>query len=254
LINAINQAIADIKKNKPLILCLTNAVTMDFMANGLLALGAAPIMSCDDSELEELILISNAINLNIGTLDNAFITRCSLAASIAKRHNKPIILDPVGAGASLIRTQTARQLMTSADIIRGNASEIIALIDNQISPAGVESNHSTSVAKESADKLAKKLHCTVIVSGEEDYVTDGQRQQSLTFGSSIMPIVTGMGCTLTAVVAAFRAVVPDSFNTAYLATAYFGLCGTLTERKTKLPGAFRTTFIDMLYTAELESL
>lgn len=254
MINAINHAISDIKKNKPLILCLTNTVTMDFMANSLLALGAAPIMSCDDRELKELILISNAVNLNIGTLDSAFIKRCNLAASIAKRYNKPIILDPVGAGASLSRTQSARQLMTSADIIRGNASEIMALMDHQVSTAGVESSHSTSVAKESADRLANGLNCTVIVSGEEDYVTDGKQQQSLTFGSSIMPLVTGMGCTLTAVVAAFRAVIPDSFNAAYLATAYFGLCGTLTERKAQSPGAFRSTFIDMLYTTELELL
>ncbi len=254
MINAINHAITDIKKNKPLILCLTNTVTMDFMANSLLALGAAPIMSCDDSELEELILISSAINLNIGTLDNAFIARCTRASSIAKRYNKPIILDPVGAGASSSRTQSARQLMASADIIRGNASEVMALVEHPISTAGVESSHSTSAAKASANRLATELNCAVIVSGEEDYVTDGRQQQSLTFGSSIMPLVTGMGCTLTAVVAAFRAVIPDSFNAAYLATAYFGLCGTLTGRKTNSPGSFRSTFIDTLYNTDLELL
>lgn len=254
MITTIGTALADIKKNKPLILCLTNVVTMDFMANSLLALGAAPIMSCDDSELDELIRMSQAVNLNIGTLDSAFIKRCKIATDIAKHHNKPIILDPVGAGASLSRTQSARELMAFANIIRGNASEIMALMDHHISTTGVESTHATSLAKESANRLATELNCTVIVSGEEDYITNGRQQESFTFGSSIMPLITGMGCTLTAVVAAFRSVIPDSFRAAHLATAYFGMCGTLTERQTKSPGSFRSAFIDTLYATNLESL
>lgn len=241
---------ADIKTNKPIILCLTNVVTMDFMANSLLALGAAPIMSCDDRELEELISISNSVNINIGTLDAAFITRCQKAAEIAKRHHKPVILDPVGAGASLIRTQSARELMPFADIIRGNASEIMALLDTTIESAGVESTRSTFMAKESANTLACKLKNTIAVSGQEDYITDGSRHESLHFGSPIMPLITGMGCTLTAVIAAFRAVVSDSFEAAHLATAYFGLCGNDAEQKTTSPGAFRTAFIDALYHLE----
>ena len=249
--NLIRAAIADIKKNKPIILCLTNVVTMDFMANSLLALGATPIMSCDDRELEELITMSNAVNLNIGTLDAAFISRCKQAAEIARRLHKPVVLDPVGAGASLIRTQSARELMPFADIIRGNASEIMALLDMKVESAGVESTQTTAMAKDSADILARELHNTVIVSGAEDYISNGLRNESLHFGSPLMPLVTGMGCTLTAVVAAFRAVAPNSFDAARLATACFGLCGSFAEQKAATPGTFRTAFIDALYSIDM---
>lgn len=254
MLDKITSAITDIKNTKPLILCLTNVVTMDFMANSLLALGAAPIMSCEEKELEELIKISHAINLNIGTLESDFIRRCRVAAEIAKYQKKPIILDPVGAGASLIRTQSAQELMHFANVIRGNASEIMALIDTQISTAGVESTCTTTVAKHSANQLASTHNSTVVVSGEEDYITNGHQQESLMFGSSIMPMITGMGCTLTAVIAAFCAVRSDAFEAATLATAYFGICGNLTERKTKLPGSFRTTFIDTLHNANVEDI
>lgn len=248
--NLIRAAKAEIRANKPIILCLTNMVTMDFMANSLLALGAAPIMSCDDRELEELITLSAAVNLNIGTLDTTFILRCQKAAEIARFLQKPVILDPVGAGASLIRTQSARELMECADIIRGNASEIMALLDMDIPTAGVESMHTTPVARDSADVLALKLKNTVVVSGEEDYVSNGLQRESLYFGSPLMPFVTGMGCTLTAVIAAFRAILPDSFEAARLATAYFGLCGQVAEQTAKTPGSFRTAFIDALYHLE----
>ena len=219
---------------------------MDFMANSLLALGAAPIMSCDFRELEELITIAHAVNLNIGTLDPAFISRCKAAAESARHQHKPVVLDPVGAGASLIRTQSARELMPFANIIRGNASEIMALLDLNIDSAGVESTKTTPMAKQSADILARELHNTMIVSGEEDYISNGLQQASFNFGSPLMPLVTGMGCTLTAVVAAFHAVIPDSFEAARLSTAYFGLCRHLAEQKATAPGAFRTAFIDAL--------
>ena len=112
-------------KTKPLILNLTNYVTMDFMANSLLAIGVAPLMTKSDKELEELVKIASSININIGTLTDDFIKQCYKAAILAKKYNRPIVLDPVGSGASTIRTETARGLVEYADIIRGNASEII---------------------------------------------------------------------------------------------------------------------------------
>ncbi len=240
----------EIKKNKPLVLNLTNLVTMDFMANTLLALGAAPIMSVCDEELEELVSISHAINLNIGTLDNLFITRCHEVVKLAKSYKKPVILDPVGAGCSAIRTNTAQELMVHADIIRGNASEILALEKINSETLGVESRHSTLEAKDAARHLAQKLKCVVVVSGEVDFITDGAQETEIHFGSAIMPLITGMGCTLTAVIAAFRGVLSDAFASAKLATLYFGLCGTLTEKQTNLPGSFRTTFIDNIYNTD----
>ena len=247
MINAIQSNLALLRQTKPLILCLTNYVTMDFMANSLLAIGALPLMSYCDDELEELIQISHAVMINIGTLDASFIERCVKAANIAEAHGKPIVLDPVGSGASKIRTNTSRSLMSYATIIRGNASEITSLIDENIKTQGVESLLPTEQAKQAANQLARTLNCTIVVSGEEDFITDGQQHSSLHDGSAMMPLITGMGCTLTAVIAAFQAVIPDSYTAATLATAYFGLCGRLTEQKATAPGTFRSVFIDELY-------
>lgn len=251
MLNQLHAANSEIRTIKPVILCLTNLVTMDFMANCLLAIGAAPIMTCDDGELEELIKISHCLNINIGTLDEAFISRCKKAIKFAKQYQKPIVLDPVGAGASLSRTTSAQALMPFVDIIRGNASEIMALVDSSTITAGVESTQSTDNAKKSADALASKLGNTVIVSGKEDYITDGQQKKSLFYGSELMPLVTGMGCALTAIVATFRAVYPDNYLAGELATAYYGLCGQVAEKNAHAPGSFRTAFIDALYNIEL---
>jgi hydroxyethylthiazole kinase len=254
MIDQIEQVLIQIRKSKPVIFCLTNYVTMDFVANSLLAIGAAPIMSCEASEIEELIKISSALYLNIGTLDYPFIEKCQIAANLAQQYNKPIILDPVGAGASLVRTKTAKDLMMFADIIRGNASEIIALLEKESRTLGVESTHSVDNAKDTACSIAKSLQCTVVISGEIDFIVDEFKHKCLKFGSSVMPLITGMGCSLTAVIAAFRAVTSDSFSSAMLATSYFGLCGNLTHLKTNKPGTFRLNFIDELYSPDFEKM
>lgn len=250
----IEQALIALRKKKPLILCLTNHVTMDFMANCLLSIGAAPIMSEDQRELDELVLMSHAISINMGTLDHVFIERATTAAQLATQHQKPVILDPVGAGATHLRTVSSRSLLVTCDIVRGNASEIMALTEDVNETLGVESTHSVSHVTHSATALAKNHHCTVVVSGEQDFITDGQQENYLTVGSPLMPLVTGMGCTLTAVIAAFRAVVSDAYTAAYLATAYFGLCGGLAASKTDKPGSFRTGFIDELYATDMVSI
>jgi len=254
MLHELEKALILLRQTKPLVLCLTNHVTMDFMANSLLSLGAAPIMSNDLRELDELVRISHAININIGTLDVEFISRANAAIILAKKYNKPIILDPVGAGATQIRTASSRSLMQAADIIRGNASEIMALIDDINETLGVESSHLVSDATERAKKLAKENSSIVVVSGVEDFITDGTREKYLGFGSALMPLVTGMGCTLTAVIAAFKAVIPDSYGAACMATAYYGLCGNLAHEKVNKPGAFRTAFIDELYAADFDSM
>lgn len=247
MIDQIQIILHELRKTKPLVLNLTNFVTMDFMANALLAIGAAPIMSVCDEELEELVKISHAININLGTLDEAFIKRCRKVIELAKQYEKPLILDPVGAGASLIRTKTACEFLEHMKIIRGNASEIISLYDANAKSLGVESIHSTAEAKDKARQLAKKYNTTVVVSGAIDFITDGSGETEVHYGSSLMPLITGMGCTLTAVIAAFCAVVSDTFVSAQLATNYFGLCGNIAEREAKTPGAFRTAFIDSLF-------
>lgn len=254
MINDIKTVINKIRQCKPLVLNLTNHVTMNFMANALLALGAAPIMSECDDELEELISISAAINLNIGTLDDQFIKRCEKAVKFAKKYHKPVILDPVGAGATAIRTKTAINLMHDVDIVRGNASEIIALDALKSKSLGVEAGNTTDEAICSAYKISRYYDVIVIVSGQCDLVTNGKIDKSINFGSRLMSLVTGMGCVLTAVIAAFRSVRSNSFEASVLATSYFGLCGNLSEQKASAPGSFKACFIDELHMANFGAM
>jgi hydroxyethylthiazole kinase len=249
MIEQISTAQKLLVKAKPLVLNLTNYVTQDFMANSLLAIGAAPMMIEGDDELEELINISSSVNINIGTLNDAFIKRCHKALDLAQQYKKPIVLDPVGAGASIIRTKTSQDFMKRVDIVRGNASEIIAL-QGEGKTIGVEATNSTDEAKAIAIELCKKYGVTIVVSGPVDFITDGERRAEICFGSPLMSKVTGMGCSLTAVIAAFRGVITDSFEAAIVSTGYFGLCGELAAKKTRSPGSFRTGFVDALYEAE----
>lgn len=246
----LKESLSTLRRIKPLVLNLTNYVTMDFMANSLLSLGAAPIMSHCDDELDELIQMAHSININLGTLDDAFITRIKKAVKLAKKYQKPLILDPVGAGASAIRTNTARELMPYVDIVRGNASEIMALSDNQIKTLGVETLQETDAAKSKARVLAKEYGLTVVISGRIDCIISNTNEITLPFGSPLMSLITGMGCTLTAVIAAFRGILSDSFISATLATCYFGLCGNMAANKTKEPGTYHSAFIDALYTTD----
>ena len=254
MLESLTSTMKNLKQIKPLILCLSNTVTMDFVANCLLALGAAPIMSQSEDELEDLIAISHAVNLNIGTLDTAYSQRAHRAAVLAAQYAKPMVLDPVGVGASKIRKQLAHVLLPFCDTVRGNASEILALSGLTHHSLGVESTDTLNRAIIAAEKIKKDYDCTVVISGETDFILDRQQQMTLSYGCALMSQITGMGCALTAVIAAFRAIQTQSFDAATLATAYFGLCGSIAATKTDKPGSFRTHFIDALYACDLATM
>ncbi|MFT4060109.1 MAG: hydroxyethylthiazole kinase [Legionella sp.] len=247
MIEQIKATLTKVRQNKPLILCLTNYVTMDLMANSLLALGAAPVMSESIDEIEEFVTISQAIYINIGTITNAFMERARLAIKIANAQNKPVILDPVGTGASRLRTSAAMELLPLVSVIRGNASEIISLSGARNVSKGVEATDAVSSAMNSARALAQNYSKIIVITGPEDFVTDGTQQKNLVYGSSLMSLITGMGCTMTAVLSAFVACNPNYYLASVEATAYFGLCGQLTQEQAKVPGLFRQVFIDNLY-------
>jgi hydroxyethylthiazole kinase/thiamine-phosphate diphosphorylase len=240
-------ALAEIKNKKPLILNLTNLVTMDLIANALLAIGAAPLMSNCEEELEELIALSSALTLNIGTLNQSFITRASLAIKIAHAKGKPIVFDPVGAGATTLRTLAAKQLLAGITVLKGNASEILALADQCHQTKGVESIHHTADAKEAAFELAQQYQCVVVVTGKIDFITNGDSRFDLCGGSDLMPLVTGMGCTLAAIIAAFTSVTNDPLIACLLAMTHYNHCGEQAALQASHPGGFRSEFIGALY-------
>lgn len=254
MLEEIKKDLKVLRDKKPLILNLTNYVTMEFMANALLSLGAAPIMSICSEEIEELIKISDAININIGTLNNDLIVSSMQTIVIAKKLEKPIILDPVGAGATIIRTQTAKDLLLYSSVVKGNASEILALSGGVHKTLGVESVHTTAQAQEAAYNLASKTNCIVVISGKIDFITDGKDDTYIKFGHALMPYITGMGCTLSAVIAAFCTINKDYFKACEHATSYFTLCGELAGKRNPYPGSFHSAFIDELFKADFKQM
>ena len=245
--------INQLKEAKPLILSLTNFVTMDFVANCLLAVGASPIVCVCEDELEELVSISSAIYINIGTLNDDFIRLIRRAAVLSLQYDKPIVFDPVGCGASRLRTNVASELVGRCQLVRGNASEIMALGSASFSTKGVDSVHKVEDAITAATHIAKQ-GVKVFVSGDVDHVTDGRYAKKIRFGSPMMTRVTGMGCALTAVIAAVIAIKPEPFAAAIIGGQYFSLCGELVSKKHQQPGSFKSAFIDMLYAPDFEAM
>ncbi|MBA3537002.1 MAG: hydroxyethylthiazole kinase [Tatlockia sp.] len=247
MVKELELALSSLREIKPLVLCLTNVVTMDFVANSLLALGAAPLMSQSLDELEELVGLSHAVYINIGTLDQAFCERALFSARLAQSQNKPLILDPVGAGASRLRTDAAKSLFPYVTTIRGNASEIMALAEEEGMTKGVETARTVEQASMAAKRLAHRLQTLVVVSGPVDLISDGRGEVHLPFGSFLMPVVTGMGCALTGVMAAFASLNLTTYKASLLATAFFGLCGQQSYQQTEELGTFKQSFVNALF-------
>lgn len=244
----VSDMIKKIKNESPLILNLSNVVTSDFVANGLLSVGASPIMSQANQETEDLIKISKALVINIGTLNHEFIQLIQQACRIANELNIPIILDPVGAGASAYRTDICKSLLANYQIaiVRANAGEIMALSGLSAQTKGVASMAETTAAIESALALAFEHHVVVCMSGSTDIIIDKKHQQWFHRGSILMPMVTGTGCLLSAIVAAFHSVHADRFTAAVAASIFYSICGEMAAEKAHGPGSFKMHFLDSL--------
>jgi hydroxyethylthiazole kinase len=242
-----------IRQRAPLVHNITNLVVMNSSANMLLAVGASPVMAHSRHEVEEMAALASALVLNIGTLDEAWIDAMLLAAGVANTRHIPVILDPVGAGATGYRSRTVQRILRQAAItvIRGNGSEVLSLADAGIKTKGVDSSLSISDgAEEAAGAIARRHGCIVAISGEKDLLTDGDRVMRVANGVPLMTRVTGLGCALSAVTAAFCAVGQDDMLAASAAAfGYFGLCGQLAHRISHQPGSFSAAFVDALYAA-----
>lgn len=237
-----------LRERVPLVQSITNYVSMDVTANALLAIGAAPAMVHAAEEVEEFVGIAHALVINIGTLSPPWVEAMRLAADRAVALGKPWVLDPVGAGATRYRTGTARELAERRPtIVRGNASEILAVAGAANATRGVDSAHASSDAVESARALARQLGCVVAVTGAVDYVTDGARTLSVANGHPLMTRVTALGCSATAIVAAFAAVHADPLVATAAALAALGVAGEIAARDSTGPGTFRWKLLDALY-------
>lgn len=202
-----------IRENHPLILNITNTVTINDIANVLTIIGASPMMSNAIEEVEELIdivkICTGALVVNIGTLDNKQMELIDCALSYANKIGVKVVLDPVGAGASQFRTAYIKKILTNykVDVVRGNYNEISALLDIDIESRGVDSVNGNDQTL--ALKFAQKYHTVVLISGLVDYLSDGHSVECITGGSKYLPQITGTGCMLSAICGAYIAVSDD---------------------------------------------
>lgn len=238
-----------IRAQEPLVHNITNYVVMNSTANALLALGASPVMAHAVEEVGEMVRLSRALVINIGTLSPAWVDAMSAAAREAAAHGIPIVLDPVGCGATAYRTRTARDLIAAARpaVIRGNASEIRSLAGSSGGTKGVDSLHGPEDVLDDAVALSHSLGCVVSVSGPTDIVVAGDRVARIRNGDPLMTRVTGMGCTASAVTGAFLAVASDAFDAAVQAMVTMGVAGELAAAGAAGPGSFHPRFLDALH-------
>lgn len=245
-----------VRAQSPLVHNITNYVVMNNTANALLAVGASPVMAHAVEEVADMIQIASALVINMGTLSEKWVEAMLLAGQAAKTKGIPVVFDPVGVGATPYRNQVAAQILEICQptIIRGNGSEIMALLNTNIKTKGVDSTTSSNVALDAAKMLAKETGAVVVISGEDDYITDGERVHIVHNGSTLMPKVTGMGCTASAIIGAFAAVNPNALEAATAAMTVMGLSGELAAAKAEGPGSLQLHFLDCLYNLTHEVL
>ena len=241
--------LARIRAESPLVHNITNYVVMNTTANALLALGASPVMAHALDEVEEMVGLARALVLNIGTLSAPWVEAMLRAGREARRRGIPVVLDPVGSGATRLRTETAQRLLDEVGptIVRGNASEIASLVTSDASTKGVDSTRSSEDTVELARSLAARRGCAVVASGPTDIVVGEGAVLRVFNGHAMMPRVTGMGCAATALVGAVAAVNPSPLEAAAHGMALTGIAGEMAAEQAEGPGSFQVHFLDALH-------
>jgi hydroxyethylthiazole kinase len=248
------ETLRELRERKPLVHQITNFVVMNETANATLALGALPVMAHAPQEVEEMAALAGALVLNIGTLSEHWVEAMLLAGKAAKG---PIVLDPVGAGATRYRTETAKRLLDELDVavVRGNAAEIATLAGREAEIRGVESIGSSDSPAELALAAAGTLGTVVSVTGPTDHVSDGERVIAIANGHQLMSTVSGTGCMSTAITGSFLAAKPDRpLEAAVEALVAFGVAGEDAAPRSRGPGTFHANLYDALYNLDPATL
>ncbi|MEH7336340.1 hydroxyethylthiazole kinase [Neobacillus drentensis] len=248
--NSLYETLQKVREVNPLVHNITNVVVTNFTANGLLALGASPVMAYAEEEVAEMAKIASALVLNIGTLNSQNVNSMILAGKSANQHNVPVIFDPVGAGATSYRTETAQRIMkeVKVTIIRGNAAEIANVVGEKWEIKGVDAGNTEGNVIDLAITAAQKMNCLVVITGKEDIVSDGKTTYAIANGHPILTKVTGTGCLLTSVIGAFAGVEKDLIKASVAALTFFGIAAEKAAQKTieQGPGSFQIEFLNQL--------
>ncbi|MGC8983526.1 MAG: hydroxyethylthiazole kinase [Desulfurococcaceae archaeon] len=251
----LGESLDRVRARRPLVHNITNFVVMNTTANALLALGASPIMSHSIEDIEDLVPAADAVVLNIGTLDEYFVYSMLKAAQIARRHGKPVVLDPVGAGATRLRTEAALMILRSGGvtIVRGNFGEVSALLGERGKTRGVETaTFDKERAAELALAAASKFGVVAAVTGPVDHASDGRRVYRVELArhspslEGVIKRVTGLGCVVTALIGAFAAV-EEPLKAAIAGLAVFRAASLYAAEEAPYPGSFQVKLYDWLY-------
>ena len=246
-----------IRERKPLVHQITNYVVMNETANATLALGALPVMAHAREEVEEMVALAGALVLNIGTLSEHWVGSMLLAGKAAAAAGTPVVLDPVGAGATRYRTDTAKRLLDELEVavVRGNAGEVATLVGLEAEVRGVESIGGAAEPAELARTAARALGLVASVTGPVDHISDGERVLAVANGHELLAAVTGTGCMATAITGCFLAVIPGAaLEAAAEALVAFGVAGEDAARGASGPGSFHVGLYDALAALEPATL
>ncbi|SMC55304.1 hydroxyethylthiazole kinase [Primorskyibacter flagellatus] len=250
----VTDILTPLRAQSPLVHCITNYVAMNIAANVVLAAGASPAMLHAVEEITDFTPISGALTINIGTLSAPWVVGMISAAETANTHNIPWVFDPVAHFVSNYRKGVAQDILSlRPTILRGNASEILALAGEAGSGKGADSGDAVEAAEAVGVALARKFGSVVAITGPVDLVTDGTRTARVAGGSEIMPQVTALGCSLTALMGAYAAVGP-AFDAALGALAHFKVAGGMAARQASGPGSFQVHFLDALAAVKPDDL
>ena len=242
-------SLRELRKRKPLVHQITNYVVMNETANATLAIGALPVMAHAPQEVEEMVGLAGALVLNIGTLSEHWIEAMLVAGRAASELGKPVVLDPVGVGATSYRTDTARRILDQVDVsvVRGNAGEIATLVGVEAEVRGVESIAAGGEPAGLARDAARSLGRVVAVTGAVDHVSNGERVLAIANGHELLGTVSGTGCMSTAITGCFLAAQPDEpLEAAAEALEAFGSAGEDAAVEAKGPGSFHVGLYDAL--------
>ena len=240
--------LAVVRERRPLVHNITNYVVMNETANAILALGALPVMAHAEEEVAEMVGLAGALVLNIGTLSERWIEAMLIAGRTANERGVPVVLDPVGAGATSYRTQTAQRLLDELDVavLRGNAGEVATLVGVEAEVRGVESVDAGGDPAELAAAAARTLGLVAAVTGPVDHVSDGERGAAVANGHELLASITGTGCMSTAITGCFLAGKEDPFEAAVEALVAFGVAGEDAAVGARGPGSFHVALYDAL--------
>jgi len=243
------ESLRRLRETKPLVHQITNYVVMNETANATLALGALPVMAHAREEVEEMAAIAGALVLNIGTLSPHWVEAMLLAGRVANDHGTPVVLDPVGAGATTYRTETAKRILDAVDVtvVRGNAAEVATLVGVDAEVRGVESIAGGGDPADLARQAARQLGVVASVTGPVDHVSDGETVIAIANGHPMLAAITGTGCMSSALTGCFLAVNREApLAAAAEALVAFGVAGEDAAIGAKGPGSFHVALYDEL--------